>query len=152
MTNTATGASDYHRTVTFRSKTHEAFYQKYLPKCRYQDGYHKALVYCLGISEDTRKHIKGIYDFKTGHVKVGCLREAWMTSGSAKIVRMAFNLYCNNTPSIEDHKDTEEQLRECKEYTVEELFSCEYARYFWEAIKIRYPEYCFYRDWEESEC
>lgn len=75
-----------------------------------------------------------------------------MTSGSAKIVRMAFNLYCNNTPSIDAHKDAEEQLRECKEYTVEELFSCEYARYFWEAIKIRYPEYCFYRDWEESEC
>ena len=21
--------------------------------------------------------------------------------------------------------------------------------YFWEAIKIRYPEYCFYQDWED---
>ncbi|WP_270444902.1 DUF6075 family protein, partial [Blautia intestinalis] len=26
---------------------------------------------------------------------------------------------------------------------VEDLFCCGYARYFWEAIKIRYPEYCF---------
>ena len=34
-------------------------------------------------------------------------------------------------------------------YTVEELFCCGYARYFWEAIKIRYPEYCFYVDWED---
>ena len=24
-----------------------------------------------------------------------------------------------------------------------------YARYFWEAIKIRYPDYCFYVDWED---
>ena len=31
----------------------------------------------------------------------------------------------------------------------EDLFCCGYARYFWEAIKIRYPEYCFYKDWED---
>lgn len=29
---------------------------------------------------------------------------------------------------------------------VEELFCSGYARYFWEAIKLRYPEYCFYID------
>lgn len=69
MTNTATGASDYHHTVTFKSNAHESFYYKYLPKCRYQDVYHKALVYCLGIGEDTRKNVKRIYDFKTGNVK-----------------------------------------------------------------------------------
>ena len=22
------------------------------------------------------------------------------------------------------------------------------AKYFWEAIKIRYPDYCYYVDWE----
>ncbi|WP_270444950.1 DUF6075 family protein, partial [Blautia intestinalis] len=33
---------------------------------------------------------------------------------------------------------------------VEDLFCCGYARYFWEAIKIRYPEYCFYKDWEDT--
>ena len=35
----------------------------------------------------------------------------------------------------------EKQLRECRCYTVEELFCCGYTRYFWEANKIRYPEY-----------
>ena len=30
-------------------------------------------------------------------MKTECLREGWQTSGSAKIVRMAFNLYCNGT-------------------------------------------------------
>ena len=43
----------------------------------------------------------------------------------------------------------EDQLKECQYYTVEDLFCCGYARYFWEAIKIRYPEYCFYKDWED---
>ena len=40
-------------------------------------------------------------------------------------------------------------IREGEVYTVEELFCCGYARYFWEAIKIRYPEYCSYVDWED---
>lgn len=71
-----------------------------------------------------------------------------MTSGTVKVIRMAFNLYCNGTPSVDDYKKHEEQLTECRQYTVEELFCSGYARYFWEAIKIRYPEYCSYVDWE----
>ena len=59
---------------------------------------------------------------------------------------MAFNLYCNGTPSVDDYKKREDQLLECSQYTVEELFCSGYARYFWEAIKLRYPEYCFYID------
>ncbi len=62
---------------------------------------------------------------------------------------MAFNLYCNGTPSVFDIEDSEERLKECRCYTVEDLFCCGYARYFWEAVKIRYPEYCFYVDMED---
>ena len=140
------------RTITFKNKEHEKFYQKYLSKCRYQDVYHKALVYCLGIDRDTREHVKQIYDFQTGCVKPECLQEGWQTRGSVKIIRMAFNLYCNGAPSIYNFEDSdlEGQLQEFSLYTVEELFCCGYARYFWEAVKIRYPEYCFYVDWEDS--
>lgn len=90
-----------------------------------------------------------IYDFKEGYVKPECLYEGWQTSGSMKVVRMAYNLYCNGTSSVLDIEDAERKLEECSSYTVEELFCCGYARYFWEAIKIRYPEYCFYQDWED---
>ena len=62
---------------------------------------------------------------------------------------MAFNLCCNGTPSVGDYEAEEDQLKECQYYTVEDLFCCGYARYFWEAIKIRYPEYCLYKDWED---
>ncbi len=153
MANTATSADKEKvtRTITFKNQAHEDFYKKYLPKCRYQDVYHKALVYCLGIDWDTREHVDRIYDFRTGNVKPECLHEGWQTSGSVKIVRMAFNLYCNGTPSVYeyDDSDTDGQLREISCYTVEELFCCGYARYFGEAIKIRYPEYCYYVDWED---
>lgn len=145
-TNTALSAeSDANtHTITFRSAKHRNFYLEYLSKCRYKDVYHKALVYCLGIDEDTRKHINSIYDFQTGTVNTDCLHDGWITSGSARIVRLAFNLYCNGTPSVMDYEeenDLDGAIRECREYTVEEIFCCGYAPYFMEAVRVRYPEY-----------
>lgn len=139
MTNTALGAgAEKAQEIIFISEAHEKFYYKKLKEVRYQDVYHKALCYCLGINDDTRRNANRIYDFKTGCVKTECLHEGWQTSGSVKVVRMAFNLYCNATPSVDDYKDAEEQINECRQYTVEELFCCAYAPYFWQAIQIRY--------------
>ena len=46
MTNTALRAENSNsRTITFKSREHEKFYEEYLKKCRYQDVYHRALVY-----------------------------------------------------------------------------------------------------------
>lgn len=128
--------------ITFSGKEHEEFFYYYLQKCRRHDVYHAALVYCLGISRDTRENITRIYDFENGLVKPKCLSDGWQTNGSRRIVHLAFNLYCNGTPSVYDLEDSEEQLDECKEYAVDEIFCCGYAPYFWQAIKIRYPEYC----------
>ena len=61
---------------------------------------------------------------------------------SLKIIRMAFNLYCNGTPTVYEKEGVEGKLKECEHYTVEDLFCCEYAPYFWQAIQLRYPEYC----------
>ena len=75
---TALGAEkSKERKITFKNKEHEKFYHTYLSKCRYQDTYHKALVYCLGLSEDTRRNVKRIYDFETGFIKPECLQEGW---------------------------------------------------------------------------
>ena len=145
MTNTALGAAtEKDAKILFISEAHEKFYYEKLKEIRYQDVYHKALCYCLGINDDTRKNVKKIYDFKTGNVKPECLHDGWQTSGSVRVVRMAFNLYCNGTPSVSEYEDNEEQLSECREYTVEELFCCSYAPFFWQAIQIRYPEYVSY--------
>ena len=55
MASTAIGAAgEDARTITFMSKEHKEFYLEYLPKCRWKDVYHEALVYCLGIDRDTR--------------------------------------------------------------------------------------------------
>ena len=127
MNSTALGASKLKDGIIFISEAHEKFYYEKLKEVRYQDEYHMALCYCLGINSDTRKHIDSIYSFETGCVRPECLQASWQTSGSMKVVRMAFNLYCNGTPSVDE--DTTE------------LFCCEYAPYFWQAVQIRYPEY-----------
>lgn len=142
---TASGANKTKKeNLIFISDAHEKFYYEKLKEVRYQDAYHKALCYCLGISDDTRRNVYRIYDFKTGYVKTECLHEGWQTSGSVKVVRMAFNLYCNGTPSAFDYKDAEEQVDECRRYSAEELFCCAYAPFFWQAVQIRYPEYAEY--------
>ncbi len=130
--------------IIFISQKHEDFYYEKLKKVRQQDVYHKALCYCLGICADTREHIDRIYDFKTGYVNPDCLHDGWLTSGSVRVVRMAFNLYCGGTPSINEEDSLEEQVSECSHYVVDELFCCPYAPFFWQAVQIRYPEYAVY--------
>ena len=143
MASTALRAEET-KAMIFISEAHEKFYYEKLKEVRCEDEYHKALVYCLGICNDTREHIYRIYDFKSGLVKPECLRESWQTSGSAKVVRMAFNLYCNAMPSVEKYRKKDEQLKEAAFYSVEELFYCSYAPFFWQAVQIRYPEHAVY--------
>ena len=101
MTSTALGAeTKKEEKIIFISDAHEKFYYEKLKEVRYQDVYHKALCYCLGISDDTRRNVYRIYDFKTGCVITECLHEGWQTSGSVRVVRMAFNLYCNGSLKI----------------------------------------------------
>ncbi len=128
--------------IMFKDAEHREFFVTHLPKCRYRDEYHAALVYCLGIQADTRKKAGEIYDFKSGCIRTECLHGGWLTDEGAKAVRLAFSLYCSGTPSIHDYDDAKEQLTECRLYAVDELFASCHAKYFWQAVKLRYPGYC----------
>ena len=83
MNSTALGAEK--ENINFISEAHEKFYYEKIQKVREADVYHKALCYCLGMNEDTRRNVDKIYNFKTGCVKPECLHEGWQTSGSAII-------------------------------------------------------------------
>ena len=85
---TALGAKNKkEQEIQFISEAHEKFYYEKLKEVRYQDVYHKALCYCLGINVDTRKNVNRIYDFKTGCVKPECLQDGWQTSGSMRVYK-----------------------------------------------------------------
>ena len=130
--------------IRFRNAAHRDFFLESMMKCRVNDCYHRAFFYVMGIAEETRKNINSMFDFKTDCIEPEGMHAGWQTSGSVRVVRMAFNLYCNGTPSVLDYDDAEEQVDECRRYTVEELFCCAYAPYFWQAVQIRYPEYVTY--------
>ena len=144
MTNTALRAealSADNTHMVFANEEHEKFYYEKLEQARYQDCYHQALIYILGISEDTRNHFSQIYDIESGCIKTECLHQGWQTSGSVRVVRLAFNLYTDGMPSVDDYRRKNEQVDECQEYSVSNIFCCSYAMYFWQGIKLRYPEY-----------
>ena len=88
MNNTALRAevrSTNNTHMVFANEEHEKFYYEKLEQARYQDCYHKALIYILGISEDTRNHFSQIYHIKSECVKTECLHQgcvctsAWST-------------------------------------------------------------------------
>lgn len=145
MNNTALRAkaqdTNYNTHMVFKDKEQELFYYQTLKQGGNYDCYHKALFYVLGISKGARSRLNQIYDRKAGCIKVDCLQKGWQTSSSKKVVRLAFNLYTNGTPSVEAAKRKEEQIEECKAYSVSDIFCCSDVRYFWEGIRLRYPEY-----------
>ena len=117
---------------------HQKFYEEKLKEIGKQDIYRKALVYTLGICEITREHFEDIFDIKKGLINRNSLHSAYITSSSAKVVRMSFSLW--NSNSYDSDEDVENETVS-PYYTPAEIFSCSYAPFFWEAIKIRFPEY-----------
>lgn len=126
----------------FRDKKHELFYYNSLTRCQNEDCFHKALFYCLGIDENTRNYVENIYDFASNTIHPEVINEPWQTSSSRQATRLAFNLFSNSCPSLDYDSSFEEQLSECRKYSVSYIFSSPYALYFYEAIKIMYHD-CF---------
>ncbi len=114
--------------IIFKSSAHEQFYNEKLAQCAYQDCYHRALMYTLGINEDSRNHINEIYDFGTRCIKRTALKTGWITSSTSRALRLAFNLFNGNIPDSEN----------AESYTVGNIFDYGDAEYYFQAIKLRY--------------
>lgn len=116
---------------SFKSKQHQQFYYEMLEKANCDDCYHKAFFYTMGVCSDTRNHIGTLFNFKENRIIPTGLEAGWQTSGSRKVCHLSFNLW-NGFTSEGNEKD----------FTPYELFDCEFAPQFYEAIKLRYPEHC----------
>ena len=117
--------------IRFISKEHEKFYNEMLKKSGVNDCYHRSFFYCMGISGMTRINIARLYNFKRGYAEPDGLHERWQTGSTMRLSRLALNLWNGYTEQGDERMSTPY-----------ELFDCEYAPYFYEAIKLRYPEYC----------
>lgn len=115
--------------IKFISDAHKDFYEKMMQRSRKQDSYHRALFYLIGLTDDTRTHVLSLFDFGEDSIIPDGLNAGWHTGGSIRICRLAFNLW----NGFEDPVTLG--------YTPDDLFCCEFAGYFFEAIKLRFPEY-----------
>lgn len=115
--------------MQFVDSEHKRFYIECMRHAKREDSYHKAVFYTLGISPDTRCHIHDVFDFDNDRIKLEGLNEGWQTSGSLKTTLFAFNMW---------NGYADESLPS----TPYDLFCCDSAPYFFEAVKLKYPEYC----------
>jgi hypothetical protein len=129
--------------MIFINQNHEKFYRDRMSEMA-NDCYHRAVVYTLGMCDDTRRNFDSIYDTKDKEINPEALNQGWQTGTSVKVTRLAFNLFNNGTPTaheIGQKNKWEEAYDECKQYSVSDIFCCEFAPYFVEAVRVRYPEY-----------
>ena len=117
--------------IKFRDTAHRDFFLENMMKCRVNDCYHRAFFYVMGIASETRANINQMFNFKEDCIEPEGMHGGWQTSGTVKVCHLAFNLWNGYA----------EEGRE-RYFTPEELFCCEFAPYFMEGIKVRYPEYC----------
>lgn len=124
--------------MKFIDKEHEEFYKDKINEIGTGDVYRKALIYTLGICETTREHFNNIFDIKQGLINRDALQQPYQTGTSLKVTRMAFSLW--NSNCYDSDEDLEKRIVSTH-YNPSEIFCCSFAPYFYEAIKIRYPEY-----------
>lgn len=118
----------------FYNDDHEKAFWSFLARAGKRfDSYHFSIAYLLTLDKECRKHLDDLFDFEGDGIKPEGINKSWQTGTSAKTTRLAFNLWngCNA-----DGEDDTSPL-----YTPAELFCTSYARYYYEAIKLRYPEY-----------
>lgn len=116
--------------MNFKSPAHRDFFFDMMARCKKDDCYHRAFFYLMGVTDDTRKNIHQLFDFKEDCIEPDGLNGRWQTGGTVKLCSLAFNLW--NGCYIADAS--------CTPY---DLFCSELAPWLFEGIKIRYPEYCF---------
>lgn len=116
--------------MKFKGMNHKDFFFDTMKKCKRDDSYHRALVYLLGLTPDTRNHFHELFDLTEDMIEPDGLAAAWQTSGTLRICRLAFNLW--NEYVDEDRPEL---------FSPSDLFCCEFAPFFIYALQLRYPEY-----------
>ena len=106
-----------------------------------RDPYRLALVYAISLTENCRKHFNKCYNTSTRRICLDVFNSGWVTGTDIKAIRLGFCLFAGRIPTVYSEKDFEKRFWEAFNYNPSELFCCELAPYFCEAIKIRYSEY-----------
>lgn len=125
--------------IYFFDTAHEAFYAENLARAeqegRRADSYFKSLIYLLGLCAETRVHFDHLFDWKDWYIQPEALSAGWQTGTTGRVTRLAFNLWNGY-----GQEDPESNLVSAR-FLPDEIFSCEFQMYFFEAVRLRFPEY-----------
>lgn len=116
--------------VQFKNDEHEERYYAALAKMKSTDCYHRAVAYLFTLDRDCARHIDDVFDFREDGINPDGLHSGWQTGTSVQTTRLAFNLWNGFIEKGEE-----------KRFTPDEIFNSTYANYYFEAIKLRYPEH-----------
>lgn len=128
--------------LIFIDEEHRDFFLLTLGRMKNVDERHLAFAYCLGISEKARERADQIYDFEGDRIRSDSSLIWESTGACGKAIRMAIHLYYDGISEITIEGNPDERKRNDRLCTVAELFCCVYAKFFWEAVKLRYPGFC----------
>lgn len=128
----------------FNGNDHWLNFTDIINQMKHSDVYHMSVAYLLALDTVTRNHVPEIFDFEEDCIKLEGLDKPWQTGTSRKTTRLAFNLWNGCCTDGETYTDEEGYSRDLpsRHFAVDDIFNCEYAPYYWQALKIRFPESC----------
>ncbi len=133
----------HNENLKWADEEHKYNYSLFCRRMEYSDEYHRAVAYLLALDENIRKHVSDVFDFNNDVIIPKGIDMPWQTGTSKKVTRLAFNLWdscCSDGEKYISEEGYELELPSAY-YTPSSIFCCNYAPYFWEAIKLRYPCY-----------
>lgn len=124
--------------IKFRNTEHKNRFYEILERMSSGDVYHTSVAYLLALDNECYNHIDSLFDFEENLIKpYGALQQAWQTGTSTKTTRLMFNLWCS---ACEDYDREKNAVKDsARKYTVDEIFSSSLAVWYFEAVKLRYP-------------
>lgn len=126
--------------ILFRNAEHAELYEEILDKMGNNDVYHKSAAYLLTLDTNIKDHINDVFDFTENSIILEALNQPWQTNTGKKTTRLLFNLwngYHTDGKTYTDEDGYENDLPS-RFYAVDEIFCSEYAKYYFEAIKLRF--------------
>lgn len=124
--------------MRFLDEEHKEKFDEFCSRMKHLDEYHTSAAYLLSLDVVCRKHTTELFDFYEDIICPEGLKKAWQTSTSSKTTRLLFNLwngYCT------EEKDGYEEPQPSENYAVDNIFNCNYAPYYFEAIRLRFPNF-----------
>ena len=83
--------------MKFASAEHQGFFEDTMKHIKElwgkDDTYHQAFFYLMGLTDETRRHIRELFAFDNDSVNPEALDAAWQTGSTVRLCRLAFNLW-----------------------------------------------------------